>query len=374
VNITYKYRIYPTKMQIQKLEQHFGCVRFLYNYLLSEALFYEVEGKKITGKFYKHRSTYKLLQNLRSKFCWLKEVSEESLINTLFDLELTIQKHNRNFRKGDTTKLHFRKKSDGIGSFTLFSCFYIQDNKLISEKFEEGIKIKLHREFSEEVENLKIVKNKNGEFYACFVVEKSKGKMKEVIAEETIGIDLGISSLMITSEGQKIDNKKFYEKEKSKIKFLKNKIEKRGKSKKLIKKYRALHRKITNQRKNYLQKITSKIISENQTIIIEDLGIVDLIKKDGGKLRNLILDASWGNLVFMLEYKSYLYGNNFMKINRYQASTKICSNCGFEVSKIPLNIRNWKCKNCGIKHDRDINAAKNIKQIGLKNYGVRNIH
>lgn len=321
MKLTYKYRIEPNQAQKIFLNDHFGCVRFLYNKLLNDALFSEVFGKKMHGTKFRHKSTFRKLQILKNELEWLNNVNQEILLNILFEFENTIKKYNRNFHRGKDCELHFRKKVDNKGSFVIFSDFHVnlETNRLIIPGFKEGIKIKFHRNFDNPVQNLTIIKNNIDQYYACFSIEQEIKEKPKVRKKETIGIDLGLSSLIITSNGDKIENKRYFKNDISKINFIKRKLKKYG-GKKNLKLYRKAHKKIVNKRKDHLNKVSSKLISENQTIAIKDLNIIEMLKDK--RLRGAILDASWGNLVLMLEYKANLNGVNLLKIGRFQASTK----------------------------------------------------
>jgi putative transposase len=185
--------------------------------------------------------------------------------------------------------------------------------------------------------------------------------------DKTIGLDVGITSLIATSEGNKIANPKHFKKLRKKLRRKQKAWARKQKGSNNREKARVqvakVYAQIADARKDFLHKLTTQIIRENQTIIVEDLGVKNMVKNH--KLALAISDASWGELIRQLAYKCEWYGRELIKIDRWFPSSKRCGNCGHIVDKLPLNIREWKCPKCGTNHDRDINASKNILAAGL---------
>ena len=205
-----------------------------------------------------------------------------------------------------------------------------------------------------------------GRWYVSIVVDDYTIKPLPKI-DRTIGLDVGISSLIATSDGNKIVNPKHFKKLRKKLKRKQKALARkqkgsnnRGKARVQVAK---VHAQIADVRKDFLHKLTTQLVRENQTIVVEDLAIKNMVKNH--KLALAISDASWGELIRQLSYKCEWYGRELIKIDRWFPSSKRCANCGQIVDKLPLNIREWKCPKCGTKHDRDINAAKNILAAGL---------
>jgi len=378
----YQFRIYPTKSQQVQLEKHFGCVRYIYNWALDrKKSLYEFEKKSIT--------TYELqkeLTALKQEFEWLCEVNNQSLQQSIQNVDTAFSnaiKHKKGFPK-------FKNKYKSRDSFKVINSLHLdfENNKIKIPKMQEGIDIVLHRTFEGKIKSATISKIPTGKYFASILVDNQQELpvKPKIQAKTATGIDLGIKDFAILSNGEKISNPKFYKKLLGKLKYLQRKYSK-NKGKRTLKKIQTLHEKIANQRKDFLQKTSTNIISENQTIILEDLNIQGMIKRckpkqDGqgnyipnrqtakSGLNQAVSDVGWGMFVDMLTYKADWYGKNIIKIGRWEPSSKKCSNC-FEVNQnLTLADRKWTCNNCETVHDRDINAAKNIKRIGLNDYVI----
>jgi len=231
---------------------------------------------------------------------------------------------------------------------------------------KSGIKIVIGRNLPTKQFSCTISKTPSDKYYASFSCEEDIKPLKKI--KKSVGIDLGIKSLVICSDGKTIENKNFYRKSENKLVYLQQQLCKKQKSSSNKNKARIkvanLHEKISNQRNNYLHNITKTIINENQIIIAESLSVKNMIKNH--KLAKSIQDASWGELVRQLEYKSNWYGRTFYQIDRFFPSSKTCNSCQFVLDKLDLNTRSWTCPKCQAKLDRDLNAAKNILDKGLK--------
>ena len=241
------------------------------------------------------------------------------------------------------------------------------------------------------IKSVTISKTKTGKYYASVLVDTKIDKpiKQPVQSKTTVGIDVGVKHLAILSTEEKIENPKYYKKALSYLKYLQRKYAKYG-GKRTLKKLQLQYEKIANQRKDNLHKVSSKIISENQTIILEDLNIKGMTSRikpkqdESGKylpngqsaksaLNKSINDAAWRIFIDMLIYKADWYGINVIKIGRFEPSSKKCNICKAINKDLKLSDRSWQCETCGAIHDRDINAAINIKQIGLKNHCLNNI-
>jgi len=354
----YKYRLNPNESQIELINKHIGASRFIYNLAL------ETKNTAYLGS--KHNFSpfdlSKQLVSLKEELPWLKELNSQSLQQAIQNMDIAFKKF---FKDAGFPK--FKKKSNG-GSFNIPQNVRIIDNKLIIPKFtkKNGIDIISHRQPKGEIRQATISRTPTGKYFVSILCEtgeqnKPKSKIKE---ETTIGIDLGIKDFAITSNGEVFSNPKYLKKSLSRLKYIQSKYSK-NKGKKTKQKLAKLHEKVTNKRKDFLHKVSTKLIRENQTICLENLNVSGMIKNHN--LAQAISDVSWSTFVTMLEYKADWYGVNLLKIGRFAPSSKTCSNCGNINKELTLSDREWTCFTCHSHHDRDVNAAINIKNFGLRN-------
>lgn len=352
-----KYRIYPTSSQKELIHKHCGSVRFLYNLAL-ETKTMAYLGSKVNLSRY---DLQKQVVDLKKELPWLKETNSQSLQAALLDLDTAYS----NFFKGRADFPKFKKKSNR-GSFNVPQNVKVEDGKLIIPKFKEGIKIKLHRDLVGTIKQATVSFTPTGKYFVSILCEtKEEIPTKVPITENTtIGIDLGIKDFAITSDGEVFENPKYLRKAQSKLKYVQRKYSKH-KGKRTKKKLAKLHEDVVNKRKDFLHKVSSKLIRENQTIALETLAVKNMVKNHN--LAQAISDAGWSTFVSMLEYKADWYGKNILKIGRFDPSSKTCSNCGTINKELTLKDREWTCSSCSTVLDRDINAAINIKSFALKN-------
>lgn len=367
-NYTYKYRIYPTEEQKVIFSKHFGCCRFVYNYFLNrEKEFYlnnkeDIESKRIKG----HNTAFdnqKILTQLKKNkdFEWLKEVGSHSLGIALKNLEVAYN----NFFKKRAKFPKFKKKSHyqsyNIDNLTL----YIEDGRVYIPKIKEGVKIVEHRPLEGKILNGTISKTADDKYFISITVEKEIEQFP--VESNKIGLDLGIKDFAVMSDGTKIPNPHFKKKEVKKLKKLQRALSRKKKDSRRREKCRIKlarkHSKITNKKNDFLHKLSSKLIHENQVICLENLNVKGMVKNH--RLAESISECSWFEFTRQLEYKGKLYGRTVVKIDRFFPSSKTCSICGFIKDSLNLSERKWTCPKCRIEHDRDINAAKNILKQGL---------
>lgn len=353
----YKYRILPNKTQAKLINKHIGSVRFLYNLAL-ETKQMAWAGSRVELNRY---DLQKQLKDLKKDLTWLKEINSQSLQVALMNLDTAYLR----FFKGQNSFPKFKKKSNG-GSFNIPQNVLLENGKLIIPKFKKGIDIVLHRPIKGEIRQATISRTPTGKYFVSILCEtgeaiKSKAKVEE---NTTVGIDLGIKTYLVSSDGKEFDNPKYLRKAQSRLKYVQRKYSK-YKGKRTKHKLAKLHEKVANQRKDFLHKTSSELIKNHDSLAIEDLAVSDMVKNH--KLAQAISDVSWSTFVSMLEYKAEWYGKNILRIGRFTPSSKTCSNCGSINKELQLKDREWTCSSCSSVLDRDVNAAINIKSFALRN-------
>jgi putative transposase len=358
---SYKYRINPSKIQQKLINKHIGGCRFIYNLALETKQTAYAGNKVNLNRF----DLMAQLPNLKKECVWLKEINSQSLQQSITHLDNAFTR----FFKGQSDFPNFKKKNNTNQSFNIPQSVIVDfdSNKLIIPKFKKGISIILHRRFKGIIKQATISKTSTGKYFASILVENDElSPIKlDVTINNTIGIDLGLKSFLVTSESEKFNNPKFFKKSESKLKYIQSKYSK-YKGKRTKHKLSILYEKVTNQRKDYLNKISTQLVKNHDSIAIENLSIKNMIQNH--HLASSISDAGWGIFVDMLKYKSEWYGKNLLQIGKFKPSSKTCNVCGGINKELTLKDRQWTCKNCGTIHNRDINAAINIKNFALKNY------
>ena len=370
----YKYRIYPTKEQEIQLAKTFGSCRFVYNQLLA---------KKI--EIYKNDKTYLSKtdcnnycnRELKKEYPWLKEVDKFALTNSIYDLDSAYQNFFRRVKQG-SGELGFPKFKSKKNHYYSYKTNFTNNN--IKVDFENNkiqlpklkwIKCKLHREFKGKILFATISKTPSGKYYVSFNVEVEHEQLPK--NNNSIGLDLGIKDLLITSDGETFDNNKITYKYENKLAKLQRQQAKMIKGsnnfKKQSKRIARLHEKITNIRKDNLHKISSQIVKENQLIFSENLNIKGMVKNHN--LAKSIHDCGWYELTRQLSYKAEWNDKIYHKVSRYYPSSQLCNVCGYKNEDTKnLSVRYWECPQCHSEHDMDKNASINILHQGLKEIGL----
>ncbi|MCL6749685.1 transposase [Nostoc sp. CCCryo 231-06] len=357
----FKYRFYPTPEQEILLRRTMGCARLVYNRALAARTegWYERQEKIDYIKTSAMLTQWKKQENLQ----FLNEVSSVPLQQGLRHL----QKAFANFWAGLALYPNFKKKHNGGSAEFTKSAFKWKDGQVWLAKCQDALPIHWSRQLPKgcEPSTITVKLDASGRFHASLLVDTVVEPLPKT--DKSIGLDVGITSLIATSNGDKIANPRHFKRLRSKLRRVQKSLSRKQKGSNNRYKQRQLvakvHSQITDSRKDFLHKLTTQLVNENQTIVVEDLAITNMVKNH--KLALHISDASWGELVRQLAYKCEWYGRELIKIDRWFPSSKRCGNCGHIVDKMPLNVRQWDCPKCQVNHDRDINASKNILAAGL---------
>ncbi len=344
------------------MAKHFGCSRYVYNFFLNE----RIEQYKLTGKSGNYYEQAKSLTEMKKQeeTAWLNEVNSQTLQFALRSVDTAYKNF---FQK--LTKFPKFKSKHSKNSFTVPQSASIAGGRLFIRKFKEGIKCRVHREIKGKIGKVTITKTPSGKYFVSVFTEEEYITPIEK-SGKSIGVDLGLKNLLITSEGEAFKNNRYTQKYECKLakaqRHLSRKVKgSRGFERQKLKVTR-LHEKISNSCADYLHKCSISLIRRYDTICIEDLNVKGMTKNHS--LAKSVTDASWGTFVNMLTYKAEWNEKKVVKIDRFFPSSQACSVCGYvnkDVKK--LSVREWECPVCHAHHDRDVNAAINILRIGLNN-------
>lgn len=365
----YKYRIYPNKQQRELIQKTFGCCRFVYNYYLDKRI-QAYQQDKTSLNYY---DCCKDLTVLKRELIWLKEPDKCSLQNSLKDLDNAYQKYFKEhygfpkFKSKKTHKLSYKTQNYLANSKTYTIQFFNNHIKLPKLGW---VKTRDKQVPQGRILNATISQDSSGKYYCSLCCTDVEIKSLPHTNNQ-VGIDLGIKDFAITSDGVKYGNPKYLHQSLDKLAKLQRELSRktRGGSNwnKVRIKLARQYEKIANQRKDFLQKLSTELIRENDIICIEDLSVSEMMQNNNNDMRRNIGDVSWYEFTRQLQYKADWFGRQIIKVDRYFASSQTCSCCGtrFPITK-DLGVREWICPNCKSVLDRDINAAINILNEGLK--------
>ena len=358
---TYKFRLEPNTEQKVLLAKHFGSVRFVYNYFLSERKHQYDE----THKSDNYYAQAKKLTDLKKdgEHLWLKEINSQTLQQTLRHLETAYV----NFFRGDAKFPNFKSKKSR-NSFSVPQFVELKNNKVYFPKFKDGIKVRQHRKVEGKIKSATISLTTTGKYYVSLLTEQMYEPLPK--SNKQVGIDLGLKDFVITSDGKAYKNNRYTKKYQRKLAIAQKHLSRKQYGSNEYEKQRLkvakIHEKIANSRNDNLHKVSADLISKYDIICLEDLNIKGMVKNH--KLANHIQDASWGTFVTYLQYKADMNNKRIVKIDRFYPSSQTCNVCGYVNGKVKdLSVREWICPQCGTTHNRDINAAINILNEGLRN-------
>jgi putative transposase len=361
VKRAFKYRFYPTDEQAAELSRTFGCVRLVYNKALEDR----------TRAWYGEQRRVSYVQSSAALTEW-KKTEELAFLTAVSSVPLQqalrhLQTAFGNFfaKRAKYPRYKSRKKSRASAEYTR-SAFKWREGHLTLAKMTEPLDIRWSRPLPEGAEptTATVSRDAAGRWFVSLLCEDTVTRAPATT--NTVGLDAGITSLVTLSTGEKIANPQHERRDRARLARAQREMSRKAKGSanrdKARRKVAKVHARIGDRRRDFLHQLSTRLVRENQTVVIEDLTIRNLLKN--GKLARAISDAAWTDLRSMLEYKCVWYGRELVVIDRFFPSSKLCGACGTVAAKMPLNVREWTCV-CGTTHDRDVNAAKNILAAGL---------
>jgi len=378
---SYKYRLNPTLTQEVLLNKHFGCVRYLYNHFLNQRTTVYKESQE-TQNYYSNAIE---IPKLKKELPWLKEVGSQALQYAVKQLQTGYDNFFSKVKQKVKGKKGFPrfKSKHGKQSFKVMQNVKIVEGKLIIPKFLEGINFVQHRELEGEIQFATISKNKAGQYFVSITVKKEIAQLPQL--NKTVGYDLNVANI-VGSDGSKHENPLPEHERKQHLRFLAKEVSRKVKGSESRKKAQLRYNKwklyCKNVREDFLHKVSSKIINENQVVILEDLDVKGMFANLGDKrkeprwkerkLHKQLQDCGFYSFVQKLMYKAEWYGREVIKVSRWFPSSQLCSECNYQNKELGQE-KEWTCWNCFASHDRDENASANIHNEGLRTLGTRGI-
>lgn len=364
MNKSYKYRLKPTNAQVEYFEKSFGCSRYIYNW----ALAIRIEAYQKDGTRLSYPDLCKMLTSLKKEEDkrWLAEVGNDSLQQSIRCLDSAFT---RFFREKRSFPQFKTKKKSRLSFQCVNNIVVDQDAHKIRIPKIGWVKYFKDRKFSGRVGTVTITKSSSGKYFVSINVDDGLPypEKPKITCETTIGIDVGIKDFAVLSDGKVYHKNESFNEDEKRLKVLQRRLSKKVKGSNRYEAQRLAiakqYEKIKNKRVNYLHQVSTRIIRENQTIIVEDLSVQNMMKNHN--LSKSIANASWSSFFKMLEYKCDYYGKNFVRIGKFEPSSKMCI-CGHINHDLKLSDREWVCPACGRLNDRDLLAAINIKRFGLQ--------
>lgn len=358
----FRYRFYPTPEQESLLRRTLGCVRLVYNRALdARSTAWATESKSIS---YLQTSAMLTGWKKQDDLEFLNEVSSVPLQQCLRHLQTAFS----NFFSKRAKYPNFKKKRNGGSAEFSSSGFRWRDGQLFLAKCSEPMPIRWSRQIPEGCtpSTVTVSLSPAGRWHVSLLVDDHTIQPLQPV-KACIGVDLGLKSLLITSEGEAITNPRCFNQHRKRLAKAQKALARKQKGsrnrQKARKRVARIHARITDSRRDHLHKLTTRLVKENQLIAVEDLCVKKMLRSK--RYSRSIADAAWGELIRQLEYKAHWYGRTLIKVDRFFPSSKTCSACGHVMAAMPESIRSWECPNCEAPHDRDLNAAKNVLAAGL---------
>ena len=357
----YKYRCYPTPEQQQILARTFGCTRYVYNWglrLRTDAYYQRHE-----RVYYSDTSAAMTQLRKQPETSWLSEVAYIPLQQALRHLDKAF----RNFFEGQAKYPTFKKKHGHQGAEYTTSAFTWDGEYLTLARMKAPLPIRWSRPLPKDAKPtiITVTKDTAGRYFVSFLVEEDFKTLD--VTPQMVGIDLGLHDTVTLSSGEKVGNEKFFAKDEKKLAKAQRILARKQKgSKNRVKarlKVARIHARIADRRLDFLHKLTTRLIHDNQVLCVESLSVKNMLKNHC--LAKAIADVGWGELIRQLQYKAAWYGRSLVAIDKWYPSSKRCYDCGHVLESLSLDVRQWSCPECGVEHDRDINAALNIQAAGL---------
>ncbi|MGP3985330.1 RNA-guided endonuclease InsQ/TnpB family protein [Streptomyces sp. 3N207] len=361
VKRAFKYRFYPTDAQAAELSRTFGCVRKVYNMALAA----RTEAWTLRAERVNYNATSSMLTAWKKteELAFLNEVSSVPLQQCLRHLQAAFT--NFYARRAQYPRFKSRKKSRASAEYTS-SAFRLQDGELTLAKMSEPLDIVWSRPLPEGAKpsTVTVSRDAAGRWFVSMLCEDPSVKPLPA-SGRAVGVDAGLENLLTLSTGEKITNPRPERRDRARLVKAQRSLFRKAKGSanraKARRKVARIHARIADRRQDHLNKITTRLVRENQTIVIEDLTVRNMLKS--GTLARAISDAAWSEFRSLLEYKAQWYGREVIAVDRWFPSSKLCSACGALLHRLPLHVRTWRCR-CGTIHDRDVNAAKNLLAAG----------
>ena len=366
MQVRYRYRLYPSAGQQQALARVFGCARVVYNDCLRVRDEASANGEKISDTEVQRRVI--TLAKLTSERAWLAEVASVALVQACQDARRAYKNwfdSLKGRRKGPKIRHPKPKRKRGRQSIRLTrNGFALHGERLYVAKAGD-IKVEWSRDLPSVPSSVTVIREPDGRFYASFVVQREPAPLPA--CDRETGIDLGLNSLVVTSDGEVVANPRFYRTAQRRLRRAQRVLSRRqkGSANRARARHRVavVHRKVRDARLDHAHKTALRLVRDNQAVYAEDLYVASMART---KLAKSVADAGWSQLLRCIQEKAARYGRTFARIGRFEPTSQVCSACGVKDGPKPLGVRRWTCAACGAVHDRDVNAARNILALGRR--------